>query len=556
MKQIYNSINYEWLTKPTGDPFVDIGGFVIEYLQEKSPDKSIMDLIEEVTHIYVNKWDNNLHSFFLNSTITHNKNKGQKGIEKTLAFYKGLIEEENAMDGFCRITGQKGKVFSAGRDNHIMSGSGALINFHHGFEGGIMLSKEALIRMLFVPLGVEQLGDKVVIVFSNNQYVSHYFVQKNLEQNLRDISAGISKSILKSDFSNPANALFDYANQCIENVKSATINEETRRSNTKGITLNLFHFTNYQAKPTIDLYTLPAVVFSFYAECIRWYKKDWMNFTIANYRKFENYAGAVYDEENQTYSEKVTEFIVISKKKVLDLRQFDRLNFNLSTAGERVVVDKKTKSQSDCYIFSKTEFDYWKQSKFYKEWKKENESFGIENKTIKETVTLVYKKDGFVKKWVNLIYNNLLKEKSILPEILKWNEKHSFNFEITKKYQIHIMNMNSETLKQIERISDYIISDRENLKKNIRSLKTAKYGSEIRSFLIRQIDKNYKEGNEKLISLNDYVTYLFPEGRNWSEVRDLLLICIYQKLHENNISIYEENEEDDETIDEIVVTEN
>lgn len=550
-----NSSEINWLIHPTGDPFNDIGGLVIEYLQEKKTGKSILELLEETTIIYVKKWGNNLHTFFLNSTITHNSNKGQKGIDKTIAFYKGLFEGKNAEDGYCRISGQKGKVFHGARDNHIMSGSSTLINFHHGFESGIRLSKEALIRIFFVPLGVEQLGDKVAVLTSNNEDVTRYFVQRNVDNNLRDIASGISKSIQRSEFSNPANALFDYANQCIENVKTATYDIQSETSKTNGVTLNLFHFTNFGASPTINLITLPAIVFAFYAYCIGKHKKEWIAFTTANYRKSENYNGAWYDEKSETYSEKVSETILIPKEKIKDLQRFERLNFNLSIAGDkRMVGDKKNKTQIDYYIFNKNEFDYWKQSKIFKEWKDENKTFEIGNKTFKETLVLTYKKEDYTKKWANLIYNKLISERSILSNILKWNENHQFDFQITKLYQINIKNMNSETLRQIEIIATYIISDADNIKKSIRSIKTNRYG-ELRSFLIRQIEKNYKQGNVKLITLEDYVKYLFPEGRNWSEIRDLLLICIYQKLHELNISIYDENDEEEGEVEEVPVIE-
>jgi CRISPR-associated protein Cst1 len=464
MKQTYSSINYGWLTEPTGDPFVDIGGFVIEYLQEKWPDKSIMDLIKEIAHIYVNNWDNNLHLFFLNSTITHNSNKGQKGIEKTLAYYNGLIEEKNAMDGFCRITGQKGKVFSAGRDNHIMSGSGTLINFHHGFESGIMLSKEALIRMLFVPLGVEQLGDKVAIVFSNSQDINRYFVKKYLEQNLKDISAGISKSILKSDFSNPANALFDYANQCIENIKSATVDKETGKSNTKGVILNLFHFTNFGAKPTIDLYALPATVFSFNAACMLYYKNEWLNF-VYHYYSNSKFKNTEYDA-----------------------------NLN-------------------CRIDSKEMADY----QIYKTWR-------------------------------NKIFDYLLNDKSLLSLFLQHGKCYLFNFEIVELYQINIKNMNRKTLDKIKELANFIVDNRsdDEIKKSMTRLNGAKNISDLRGFFIRLLDKNYNERkSEPLFSLDEYVEYLFPDGCYWSEIRDLLLIAIYQKLHETDKRVALELTEDE-----------
>lgn len=446
-----NTIN--WFTHLTGDPFADIGGFVIEYFQEKRPNKSIIDLIEEVTYIYVRQWENNLHSFFLNSTITHNSNKGQKGIDNTLAFYKGLLEEKNARDGYCRITGQKGKVFSAGRDNHIMSGSGTLINFHHGFESGIMLSKEVLIRMLFVPLGVEQLGDKVAVMLSNNQEVTRYFVRKNVNDNLRDIASNISKSILKSDFSNPINALFDYANKSIANVRTATLDEETGKSNTRGLTLNLYHFTNFGAKPTIDLYTLPATVFVFYAKCVgnNKYKKDWQNFIFRNYisSKFKN---AEYDEHS-------------------------------------------------------------------KSWKNAKETVDYQTFRI----------------WHNKVFESLLSDKSLVPLFLQHGKHQIFNFDIVELYQINIRNMDKRTLDKIKQLADFIVNNRseDEIKKAMTRLNGAKNNNELRSFLLRLLGQNYEEGNsEPLFSLDEYVEYLFPDGSYWKEVRDLLLIAVYQKLHE------------------------
>lgn len=61
MKQNIKTIDYKWLTKPTGDPFADTGGYVIQYLWEHVyPDKDIDELIEFVTKIYVNDWGGKL----------------------------------------------------------------------------------------------------------------------------------------------------------------------------------------------------------------------------------------------------------------------------------------------------------------------------------------------------------------------------------------------------------------------------------------------------------------------------------------------------------------
>ncbi|QEC69320.1 type I-B CRISPR-associated protein Cas8b1/Cst1 [Panacibacter ginsenosidivorans] len=453
-----NQLEINWLTHPTGDSFADIGGFVIEYLQKKKPDKSILELIEEVTNIYVKKWDNNLHSFFLNSTITHNSNKGQKGINKTIAFYKGLFDGKDAEDGYCRITGQKGKVFQGTRDNHIMSGSATLINFHHGFESGIRLSKEALIRIFFVPLGVEQLGDKVAVLTSNNEGITRHFVQRNVDNNFRDIASGISKSIQRSEFSNPANALFEYANQCIENVKTVTFDEDTGRSKTQGTTLNLFHFTNFGASPTINLITLPASVFAFYAYCIREHKKEWQSFIFRQYSnsKFKN---AQFDDVSKSW-------------------------FN-----------------------NKEEVDY-----------------------------------STFKVWRNSVFEALLNGNGqiIRKAFLAHSKSRILNFKIIEQYQINIQNMDKRTLTKIKELADFIVNDRsdDEIKKSMTRLNGSKSSNGLRYFLLKLADKNYKDGNdEPLFSIDEYVEYLFPDGTYWNEIRDLLLIAIYQKLHETNKKI-------------------
>lgn len=556
-------LEINWFTHRTGDPFADVGGYVIEYLLENgdTKGKDIFQLIEWMTKIYVNKWGGKLNAFFLNSTITQPAfNLESKTIE-TLNYFRKLINDESpSKKGCCRILGVNTNLFSAGRSNHIMSGSGTLINFHHGFENGIFLSKEVLIRMFFVPLGVEQLGDKIAIIASNNDATNRFIITKNVTNNLKDLASGISKSIQRSIFTKPANAIFDYANQCIDNVKTATYDEDSDKSMSKGITLNLFHFTNFGATPTINLYTLPATVFLFYSHCVLRHKKDWSAFTTANYKKYIGYNAANYDEVTETYSEKVSEYVLIPKGKVQKLQAFEDLNFTLSIAGEETLHEKleteKNKTiEVECVVFSKSEFDNWKTSKLYNDWRADNKDFKIGNSVIKKSKTLIYKQEDFSRKWINIIYENLLNDKPILSKILEWNKRFPFDFRITKIYQINLRKMNKETVRQIEVISDYIIKDVGNIKKNITKIKTSKY-AELRSFLIKQIENNYKKGNTMLISLNDYVKYLFPEDRNWSEVRDLMLICIYQKLHENpNISISEINGDEEEEDVEIPIVE-
>lgn len=458
-----------WYTYPTGDPFADIGGYVIEYLQEKYPATSILELIEFATDIYVNKWDNNLHSFFLNSTITHNSNKGQKGIEKTIQYYSELIDGVGGQDGVCRITGQQTKVYTAARDNHIMSGSTTLINFHHGFESGLLMSKEALIRTFFVPLGVEQLGDKVAVLTSNKSEITKYFVRKNVDENYRSISSNASKSINRSEFSNPVNGIFNYAEQCIQNVITATFNEKTGTSETKNTTLNLFHFTNFGASPTINILTLPATVFSFYSYCLLHHRKDWNNFIFSQYSnsKFKN---ALYDPQSEQWTN--------SK---------EQLGFDS-----------------------------------YKTWKNRALEF--------------------------LLNGNYEKFRKL---ILYHSKKEIFNFQIVEQYQIYIRNMDKRTLSKILELADFIIADSsdDEIKKAITRINGQKTSSALRRYLLNLVadyNRKHSDREKPLITMDEYAEYLFPDGTYWNEIRDLLLIAIYQRLHEMNKAVDVELEEVEE----------
>jgi len=449
-----NTIN--WLTHPTGDVFADIGGLVIANLQERLPGKSIAELIEWATKVYIHQWDNNLHSFFLNSTITHNSNKGQKSYDKTIAYYKGLLEGENGTPGYCRITGQQTTVYLAARDNHIMSGSATLINFHHGFESGLQLSKEALIRIFFVPLGVEQVGDKVAALISNNEKVTRYFVGRNVKINWDALAKNMSKAITRSDFTNPSNALFDYATQCIDHLPVAAYKEDEDITDTKNITLNLYHFTNFGASPTIHLLSLRSPVFDFYAICLSRHKKDWQHFI------------------NRQYSAKL-------KQAAYD-------------------------SEQEVWFNNKEEADY-----------------------------------AIFKSWRNKIYEALLTDNTqvVRNAFLRHTRKYSFSFQIVERYQIKIRNMDKRTLAKIKELADFIIADSsdDEITKSIIRINAQKSGNDLRRYLLRLValyNEKHSDSPKPLVTVEEYADYLFPDGTYWNEIRDLLLIAIYQKLHELN----------------------
>ena len=442
-------VNQKWLTRKTGDPFADIGGGVIKILFQEKGHTDIFKLIEETSKIYVNNWKAKLNAFFLNSKITQPAFKGEKKVAETAKYFRQLLNEELPFEeGYCRILGEHTKLFSSGRDNNIMVGSGTFINFHHAFQYGLMLSKEALIRMFFVPFGCVQLADKVALLQSNDEEINTFFVEKNIRENQRKIATRIADGINRWDFKSPSSALFDFAQHWIINVKDYACEEN--------VELNLYHFTNFGATPEVVLHNFSAALFKFYSRVqYRTLQPDWRRFSHSYFR----IKNAEYDSENDTYK----------------------------------VKEKK------------------------------------------EVKTLAYKD---FKIWNNSIYENLLSNKSILKAMLNWvyEKRRPLNFEIVKLYQINLRNMNEKTLQIIERLADFVLRDTNNLKKKIRSLQTPTKAHAFRKALRKLEEKNLSERNpDPLFSLDEYALELFPDGTYWQEIQDLLLISIYQKMHEQEL---------------------
>lgn len=444
-------INNDWLTQRTGDYFADTGGWVIDWLwkQPEHEQKDIGQLIEYIAKHYVNDWGGKLHSFFLNSPITNPANKGRE-VNEVIRYFNGLLNETEQHEmGYCRILGEYTKLFSAGRNTIPLSGSTAFLNFHHNFQHGLMLSKEALIRIFFLPFGSQTVGGLNAALSANEPKIERRYVYEICRKNNgRIASRNTEGGILKSNFNNPANALFDFAKQCLNDIRDDEI-----------IEMNLIHYTNFGAKPESNLYCFSSRLFEFYRKVMQdTTKKDWQRFA----HSFHRLKGAIYDDSNDSYE----------------------------------VVEKKVKRTADSTVFQT---------------------------------------------WYNPIYEQLLKGYSILSILEKWSRqqllaKKPFRiYPIVKLYQKNLFDMKEETLQKIESIAAYFVRDVDSnetkVKQRLNKLRDARHESDVRSFLLNLIKDKYQEKDGiPLITLNEYVNVLFPDGTYGATIRDLLLISIYEKL--------------------------
>ncbi len=442
--------------EPTGDPFVDTGGLVLENLIRRFPDKSLFQLIEFATDIYIDKWKQKLHSVFhTNSKLLNPSTKG-KHRANTLNYFEKLISKQKTVDsihGFCKICGREDLLYQNSREFFPLSGSGAFVNFHHGHEEGTYLCNLCTIKLYFLPLGVLQIGGNVSVLQIQTKFTQN-FVKKNIiETNFDRISKNTSNGILKSEYKNPKNALFHFAGEIIRMARDENASE----------TLQLFHFTNFGATPFCDIYTLPSPVFRFLNKVLNYQPRLWYYF-VNRYYRIKN---ATWDWESGHWLQ--------SKKKELQPIEEDEYRNN-----------------------------------------------------------------------PNLIYERLLAGKSILKQILHLHREHfkqhkdPFPLDIAIYYVKEVLQMDNQQIQIIKRIGDAVfeLAQKEhNFKKYLVLLEGASRSYQLRGALLKIIKERYKNGEkEPLIRLQDYVEYLFPDGQSWGEVRDLMLIYLYERLHDADVA--------------------
>jgi CRISPR-associated protein Cst1 len=138
------------------------------------------------------------------------------------------------------------------------------------------------------------------------------------------------------------------------------------------------------------------------------------------------------------------------------------------------------------------------------------------------------------KQWFNRILNKLLIDENIRTEFLRWSRKHPFNFEIVSIYQQNIIDMKKETINKIKELAAFLVreEDADKIKKRIKALDGAKNASNLRRFILKDV---VAMSEKPIVTVDDYVNYLFPDGQYWAEIRDILLIAIYQELHERDL---------------------
>lgn len=439
---IINSISYE----STGDLFVDAGGMALEYLSKQFTDKTVMDLIEWASIVYVKKWGK-LNAVFHGSPITHPTTKHEDRIPKTLKRFDEILGKKTDK-GFCRFCGKEAYLTDAGRDKSCLVGSGAFVNFHHAHEDGLMICPDCVIKYFFLPFALLQMGNLALLQVTTEKG-KQFWMKKTVQKNFNKISRNTSETMLKSKFNNPQNAIFRLAAELINEFPKDDLKEN----------LTLYYFTNFAASIDCQIYSIPQPIFLFMSRTLKSCAKQWYDFVNRHY----HISGSKWNEEKGG-------------------------------------------------------------------WIKKNEQM-TENEYLNNP---------------NDVFNSLLDGKSIIKKLRDFyksivqNQKLKYDSRIAIYYAQEVLNMTNEQIGLIRKIGNKIfdmMQQENNFKKYMVMLEGASRAYQLRTALIKIIKKNYNSGTfEPIVTLEEWVNYLFPDGQYWGEVRDLLLIFLYEKLHENKIN--------------------
>ncbi|MBN2396669.1 MAG: type I-B CRISPR-associated protein Cas8b1/Cst1 [Candidatus Atribacteria bacterium] len=156
----------------------------------------------------------------------------------------------------------------------------------------------------------------------------------------------------------------------------------------------------------------------------------------------------------------------------------------------------------------------------------------------------------------NNVYNALLEGNSILRSMTRYyqnqiNRDIGLDSRMAIYYAKEVLQMTTEQIAMIRKIGSKIFDLMEkgdSFKKYMVKLESTSKAHQFRSALLTIIKRNYTEGNEDpIVTLEEWVNYLFPDGSYWGEVRDLLLIFLYEKMHESKIDIDLSDDEVEET---------
>jgi CRISPR-associated protein Cst1 len=281
----------------TGNPWVDTGIAAIqEWNKKQKPEDILKKDIENIAAVLValyltDAWKKSLFSVFPNNPITNPSIKNKK--KELLEYYENLIEGALPIE-------KQGDCIACGRRNTV-SGKNRMHIPMTGYEGshffsfktiGVDYCEACTFAVQCSPLLFYRCG-KLLLLHSNSSKVMRYWARKCISEVHRQMATRNFTGCFNEKYTNPINALFHIIQDLILSYDEQWIDELA--------SIRIYHFTNYNQGPDLDIYDLPTPVFRFlaYVKSHPRYK-DWSRIVYKGYQKSKRKPEEEYKNKNNS----------------------------------------------------------------------------------------------------------------------------------------------------------------------------------------------------------------------------------------------------------------
>jgi len=292
----------------TGNPFVDNGIWAIcEWVGKKNPTElefeDIKESISDIVSIYLTEpWKKSIFSIFPNNAVTNPsiKNKEQKLKE----IFEGLVSQIEPLKdaGNCISCGMRDVKDLRTKSEIPLIGSGSLINFFPFGQPGGDYCPACTLAIQFSPLMLYSCG-KLLLIHSNSDKVMHYWAEKAIQDIQRQRLTKNYTGCFDEGYKNPVNALFHIIEDVIIQYNEDWVGENP--------SINMYHFTNYNQGPDLEIYRVPTPVFRFladikepawFAEWKKIVRRGYFNWDKLKEEEYKNRGNSVYINLLKGYS--------------------------------------------------------------------------------------------------------------------------------------------------------------------------------------------------------------------------------------------------------------
>lgn len=252
----------------TGNPFIDMGALVLKERIDKDnlhdiTKEEIKSQIKKLMQIYQKEpWRKCIYSIFPNSPLVNPTyigagNNVEKHNEKLAKYVDGIESLKNK--GTCLGCGRREGRFKLKKTDLPLTGSGKYKSSFPSADEGLPFCGACSVAMQFSPLGFMQSAGKFLLPQSNSITLLESWINFCLNNLNSQISSGNYTGCNKASSNIPENAIYLILSSILERMGG-------KDSQVKSINVKIFHFTNYNQGPDMNIYDVPSQTFDFISE--------------------------------------------------------------------------------------------------------------------------------------------------------------------------------------------------------------------------------------------------------------------------------------------------